>query len=88
MPVGLDVPRRVAADARRITAPALFHIQWYDEVFPREGQLALFEALGSRDKQLIGYAGSHAETRPEAIAYWRDFVARHLRAAPDAMSPR
>ncbi|MER7372515.1 hypothetical protein [Streptomyces lanatus] len=79
MPVGLNVPQRVVADARRITAPALFHVQWYDEVFPRAGQLALFEALGSHDKQLIGYAGSHAETKPEALASWRDFIARHLR---------
>lgn len=81
MPVGLNVPQRVVADARRITAPVLFHIQWYDEVFPKDGQLALFEELGSLDKQLIGYAGSHAETKPEAIACWRDFIARHLRRA-------
>lgn len=78
---GLDVPERVAADARRITAPALFHLQWDDETFPRDGQLALFDALGSPDKQLIGYPGGHAETRPAALACWRDFVRHHL---PDA----
>ncbi|WP_329361388.1 hypothetical protein OG896_00845 [Streptomyces sp. NBC_00669] len=87
MPAGLNVPRRVVADARRITAPALFHLQWYDEIFPREGQLALFEELGSPDKQLLGYAGAHAETEPEAVAYWRDFVARHLRDVPPPGSP-
>ncbi|MCO6005199.1 hypothetical protein NE236_09400 [Actinoallomurus purpureus] len=47
---GLAVPERVASDARRITAPTLFHIQWDDEIFPRDGQLALFDLLGSRDK--------------------------------------
>lgn len=73
---GLDAPERIAADARRITAPALFHIQWYDEIFPREGQLALFDALGSPDKHIVGYAGTHAETRPAAITRWRDFVRR------------
>ncbi|MEU6578896.1 hypothetical protein [Streptomyces sp. NPDC046805] len=88
IPAGLNVPQRVAADARRITAPALFHVQWYDEVFPRAGQLALFDALGSGDKQLIGYAGSHAETKPEAVACWRDFIARHLRSVPDPASLR
>ena len=78
MPAGLAVPERVARDARLVTAPALFHLQWDDELFPRDGQLALFDVLGSRDKQLMGFAGPHAETRPEAIAAWRDFITRHL----------
>jgi dienelactone hydrolase len=78
LPAGLSVPARVARDARQITAPAMFHLQWDDEVFPRDGQLALFDALGAKDKQLIGFAGPHAETRPEAIALWRDFIAGHL----------
>jgi dienelactone hydrolase len=84
MPAGLAVPERVARDARLITAPALFHLQWDDEIFPRDGQLALFDLLGSPDKQLIGFAGPHAETRPEAIACWRGFVARHLAAGERA----
>jgi dienelactone hydrolase len=85
MPKGLDVPARVASDARRVAAPTLFHLQWDDEIFPRDGQLALFDLLGSpdkgsRDKQLTAFTGRHAETRPEAIALWRDFIARHLTA--------
>lgn len=75
---GLAAPGRTARDARRVTAPALFHIQWHDEVFPRDGQLALFDLLGSPDKQLLGYSGAHAETRPAAIGLWRDFIAGHL----------
>ncbi|MFW6723850.1 dienelactone hydrolase family protein [Streptomyces sp. MAR4 CNY-716] len=75
---GLQAPQRIAADARRITAPALFHLQWHDEVFPRNGQVALFEALGSQDKQLVGYTGPHGETAPGAVKLWRDFVSRHL----------
>ncbi|MGD0705239.1 MAG: hypothetical protein ABSA02_35810 [Trebonia sp.] len=78
LPAGLSVPERVASDARLVTAPALFHLQWDDEVFPSGGQLALFDVLGSKDKELIGLAGPHAETRPEAIARWRDFIVRHL----------
>jgi dienelactone hydrolase len=77
---GLAVPERVAEDARRVTAPALFHIQWHDEIFPRDGQLALFDLLGSRDKQLASYAGTHSETKPTAIARWRRFISRHLAA--------
>ena len=26
----------------------------------------------------MGYAGPHAETKPQAIARWRDFIAGHL----------
>ncbi|MEV0398827.1 dienelactone hydrolase family protein [Actinoallomurus sp. NPDC050550] len=78
MDEGLAVPERVAEDARRVTAPALFHLQWDDEVFPRDGQLDLFDQLGSPDKQLVGYSGTHGETRPTAIDLWRDFISRHL----------
>ncbi|MEV0396270.1 hypothetical protein [Polymorphospora rubra] len=75
---GLDAPQRVAADARQVTAPALFHVQWHDEIFPRDGQLALFDLLGSPDKELAGYPGGHAEIRPTAVGRWRGFVCRHL----------
>ncbi|MEV0730615.1 dienelactone hydrolase family protein [Polymorphospora sp. NPDC050346] len=74
----LDAPQRVAADARRVTAPVLFHVQRHDEIFPKDGQLALFDLLGSPDKKLAGYPGGHAETGPTAIGRWRDFVSRHL----------
>jgi len=77
---GLDTPERIARDARRVTAPTLFHVQWHDEIFPRDGQLALFEVLGSRNKQLTGYVGKHAETEPAAVILWRDFMSRHLAA--------
>jgi hypothetical protein len=65
-------------DVRQVAAPALFHIQWDDEIFPRNGQLALFDLLGSPEKELTGYAGPHAETKPAAITRWREFVARRL----------
>jgi dienelactone hydrolase len=74
----MAAPERVARDARRIAAPVLFHLQWHDEIFPREGQLALFDLLGSRQKQLAGYVGRHAQTDPTAIAAWRKFVVRYL----------
>lgn len=88
LPAGLSVPERVASDARKIAVPVMFHLQWDDELFPRDGQLALFGALGSKDKQLIGFTGPHAETSPEAIALWRDFIVRHLvnRPAPGESS--
>jgi dienelactone hydrolase len=84
MPEGMNAPERVAADARRTTVPALFHLQWNDEVFPRDGQLALFDLLRSPDKQLIAHAGTHGETRPEAVAHWREFVVQHMAKRPSA----
>jgi hypothetical protein len=77
---GLAAPEHVATDAGRTTAPVLFHIQWDDEIFPRDGQLALFDAFGSKEKVLVGFPGRHGETRDVAIALWRDFVCRHLAA--------
>lgn len=79
LPEGMDMTSRLRRDAAKFTAPTLFHVQWDDELFPREGQLALFDLLGSRDKQLIAYTGSHGETRLTAIAAWRDFISWHLR---------
>jgi fermentation-respiration switch protein FrsA (DUF1100 family) len=78
MPVGIDMGPRFAEDAPRITVPVLYHVQWDDELFPRAGQLALFDLLGSPGKQLIGFPGKHAETSVAAIDAWRDFVRRHL----------
>jgi len=79
LPEGMDMTGRLRRDAAKLTAPTLFHVQWDDELFPREGQLALFDLLGSQDKQLIAYTGSHRETRPAAISAWRDFISCHLR---------
>ena len=81
MPAGVDMAARFTRDAPKITAPVLFHVQWDDELFDRAGQFELFDLLGSPDKQLMAFAGSHATTPPEAIAHWRDFVAHHLGSA-------
>jgi dienelactone hydrolase len=84
---GADPATRIRRDAELITTPVLYHVQWDDELFPRDGQLALFDLLKSPDKQLIAYPGPHAETRPEATDEWCRFICRHLaddhRRAPD-----
>ncbi|MGH3301755.1 MAG: hypothetical protein ACRDOK_08755 [Streptosporangiaceae bacterium] len=69
---------RVAQDAARVAQPTLFHLHWQDETFPGNGQLEPFDLLAAPEKELIGYSGTHAETKPAAIARWRDFVCRHL----------
>ena len=70
---------RLWAEARRLGVPALFHVQWDDELFPRDDQLALFDALGPADKELCGFTGGHGDNHPEALRRWREYVARHLR---------
>ncbi|WP_083750655.1 hypothetical protein [Kribbella sp. ALI-6-A] len=74
MPAEIDMGPRLAEDAPGITVPVLYHVQWDDELFPRAGQLALFELLGSPGKQLIGFPGKHAETSAVSIDAWREFV--------------
>jgi dienelactone hydrolase len=74
----LEAPERMARDARRLTAPILFHLQWDDEVFPRAGQLELFDRFGSADKRLLGFPGAHGRTPVPAVAAWREFVRGHL----------
>jgi fermentation-respiration switch protein FrsA (DUF1100 family) len=62
--------------ARAVTAPVLYHVQWDDAIFPRDGQFELFDALASADKRLIARPGSHNETHPDDEAGWHDFLAR------------
>ncbi|MEO7071084.1 MAG: hypothetical protein ABI131_11405 [Nostocoides sp.] len=75
---GLAMADRLTRDAPSVSAPVHFHIQWDDEVFPRAGQLALFDLIGSADKVLQAYPGLHAETREGAVATWCRFVAERL----------
>jgi hypothetical protein len=37
----------------------------------------------------MGYSGPHEETKPQAIARWREFIAGHLagRSQPDRAEP-
>jgi dienelactone hydrolase len=78
MPAEVDMAPRFARDAPSVTAPVLFHVQWDDELFPRAGQFELFDLLGSPDKQLIAFSGSHAITPPTAFGTWCKFVTSHL----------
>lgn len=78
MYAGADTASRIRSDATRVVAPVLLHVQWDDELFPREGQLALFDLFPSPDKQLIAFPGPHGETKPTATVTWCDFVCRAL----------
>jgi dienelactone hydrolase len=76
---GLCSPQMMLAAASAISAPVLFHLQWDDEVFPRDGQLELFGALASGDKCLFARSGRHAQTHPDDEASWQEFIRRNAR---------
>jgi dienelactone hydrolase len=81
---GLDSPGLALAAARGICAAVLFHVQWDDAVFPRDGQLELFGALASDDKCLFARSGQHAETHPDDEAMWQEFIRRRCCSTPAA----
>lgn len=70
----LQAPGLMATAAHAISAPLLYHVQWDDELFPRDGQFDLFDALASTDKQLIARPGPHAQTHPDDQTSWQDFI--------------
>ena len=74
---GLQAPGLMITAAQAVSAPLLYHVQWDDENFPRDGQFELFDALASADKRLIGRPGPHAQTRPDDHASWQDFIRLH-----------
>jgi dienelactone hydrolase len=74
----LNMAARFKTDAPKVKIPVLFHMQSGDEIFPRDGQLELFNLIQSADKRLITFPGSHAITDPEAIDAWCGFIREHL----------
>jgi dienelactone hydrolase len=71
---GLCAPALTMTAARSISAPLLYHVQWDDAVFPRDGQFELFGLFSSEDKRLIARPGPHDRTHPDDEALWRDFI--------------
>jgi dienelactone hydrolase len=71
---GLRAPALIATAAHAVSAPVLCHVQWNDEIFPRDGQFELFDALGSADKQLTARQGPHGHTHPDDEASWQNFI--------------
>lgn len=71
--------QRLVADAAKVRGRVLFQQKWHDELFSREGQLALFDALGTEDRRLHVYPGGHARPGPEQMG---DLV-RFISGEPD-----
>jgi hypothetical protein len=74
----------LAAAAARITVPVEFLLQWDDELLPREGGLALFDAFASAEKTLHANRGAHVAVPMFEVDSAERFFARHLVATPRA----
>ena len=64
--------------ARKLTVPVVFTMQWDDELVPREAALALFDAIGSKEKTLHANPGEHAAMPPFERDGWLAFFARQF----------
>ncbi|WP_446042215.1 dienelactone hydrolase family protein [Streptomyces sp. SID1121] len=73
------VPRALREEARRVTIPLLFLVQWDDEGNPRQRALDLFDAFGSKEKTLHANLGGHTGTPPFELEDGCRFLDRHLK---------
>ncbi|MFD9936876.1 alpha/beta hydrolase [Streptomyces massasporeus] len=73
------VPRAQREEARQVTIPLLFLLQWDDEGNPRQRALDLFDAFGSKEKTLHANLGGHTGTPPFELEDGCRFLDRHLK---------
>jgi len=76
--LGLMGVTTLADDAARLTVPVEFHLQWDDEIVPRDEGLALFGAIGSAEKTLHANPGGHLDVPAFEVDSSERFFARHL----------
>ena len=73
------VPRAQRAQARQVTIPLQFLLQWDDEGNDRQLALDLFDAFGTKEKTLHANLGGHAGTPWFEVDDGDRFFARHLK---------
>ncbi|MFG2415358.1 dienelactone hydrolase family protein [Streptomyces goshikiensis] len=73
------VPRAQREEARQVTVPLLFLLQWDDEGNPRQRALDLFDAFGSKEKTLHANLGGHTGTPWFEVEDGNRFYDRHLK---------
>jgi dienelactone hydrolase len=71
-----------ARQAAAVTIPVLFLNQWDDELMTREASVALWEALGSREKTMHVNPGRHVQVPRFERDASEDFFRRHLLPPP------
>lgn len=77
---GLSYPnsQRLLTDAGQVNCPVLFQQKWDDELFDRQGQLALFDGLATADKRVCIYPGGHTAVQGEQMRDLERFIAERL----------
>ncbi|MFB7264012.1 dienelactone hydrolase family protein [Streptomyces nojiriensis] len=73
------VPRAQREEARQVTVPLLFLLQWDDEGNPRQRALDLFDAFGTTEKTLHANLGGHTGTPWFEVEDGNRFFDRHLK---------
>ncbi|MGV9629286.1 dienelactone hydrolase family protein [Streptomyces sp. NPDC003487] len=73
------VPRAQREEARQVTVPLLFLLQWDDDGNPRQRALDLFDAFGSKEKTLHANLGGHTGTPSFELEDGCRFLDRHLK---------
>ncbi|CAM5303983.1 alpha/beta hydrolase [Streptomyces purpurascens] len=73
------VPRAQREEARQVTIPLLFLLQWDDEGNPRQRALDLFDAFGTKEKTLHANMGGHTGTPWFEVDDGNRFFGRHLK---------
>ncbi len=73
------VPRAQREEARQVTIPLQFLLQWDDEENDRQLALDLFDAFGTKEKTLHANLGGHAGTPWFEVDDGDRFFARHLK---------
>ena len=72
------IRERLLEDAAKIAHPVFFIMQLEDELFDREGYLALFDAIKTKDKRLHANPGLHPEVPAQEIDFSIYFLNQHL----------
>ncbi|MFE4977231.1 dienelactone hydrolase family protein [Kitasatospora sp. NPDC056651] len=73
------VPLAQREEARTVTVPLLFLLQWDDEGNPRERALELFDAFAGKEKTLHANTGGHTGTPWFEVEDSGRFYDRHLK---------
>ncbi|MFI1095409.1 dienelactone hydrolase family protein [Streptomyces sp. NPDC020917] len=73
------VPRAQREEARQVTVPLLFLLQWDDEGNPRQRALDLFDAFGTKEKTMHANMGGHVGTPWFEVEEGDRFFGRHLK---------
>jgi hypothetical protein len=76
---GSSVPDTLHEEARHVTIPVLFLLQWDDEGNERQSALDLFDAFGTQEKTLHANLGGHTGVPQFEVDNAARFFARHLK---------